>query len=74
MAHLIRLAVTVGLGVALWKLWVGFNLDPVTFAGLERQLRGTWLWDLRYPLVPAYAVLALWIAEKAAGPFRPKDP
>jgi hypothetical protein len=67
--HLIRLAVTVVLGVALWKLWVGFSLDPVKFAGLERQLRGTWLWDLRYPLVPLYAVLTLWIAERAAALF-----
>ncbi|MCR9071290.1 MAG: hypothetical protein NXI18_06180 [Alphaproteobacteria bacterium] len=71
MAHLIRLAVTVLVGVALWKLWVGFNVeildvDIVAFDGLRRQLRGTWLWDLRYPLIPVYAVLALWIAEQVA--------
>lgn len=66
MPHLVRLALTLLVGVALWKLWVGFSTDIVAFDGLQRQLQGTWLWDLRYPLSPAYAVLALWIAEKAA--------
>ena len=66
MAHAVRLVVTLALGVALWQLWVGFKFDPVSFSGLERQLRGTWLWDFRYPLIPVYAVAALWIAERLA--------
>lgn len=65
-SHMIRLAVTVLFGVALWQLWVGFTLGPIGFAGLAAQLGGTWLWDLRYPLIPAYAVFALWVAEKVA--------
>ncbi|MEQ8584600.1 MAG: hypothetical protein RLO01_05685 [Thalassobaculaceae bacterium] len=72
--HLISLSMTVLVGVALWKLWVGFDVeildvDIVAFAGLQRQLGGTWLWDLRYPLIPVYAVLALWIAETVAARF-----
>ncbi len=67
MAHVIRLGVTVLLGFVLWQLWVGFKLDLVSYAGLERELRGTWLWDLRYSLIPVYAVLTLWVAERLAG-------
>ena len=66
MPHLIRLVVTVGVGIVSWKLWAGFSTDIVAFDGLQRQLQGTWLWDLRYPLMPAYAVLVLWTAEKTA--------
>jgi|GEM_PF-857313 len=74
MGHLIRLAVTVVLGIALWQLWVGFKLDPIQFAGLERQLRGTWLWDLRYPAIPLYAVFTLWVAERLAALVPAKTP
>ncbi len=28
------------------------------------MLGGTWLWDLRWPLLPVYVVAVLWLAER----------
>lgn len=62
--HLLALAVTVLLGAVLYYAWVGFKTDLFGYAGLARELRGTWLWDLRYAAIPLYTVAALWLAEK----------
>lgn len=69
MRHLAALLATTVLGVVLWFAWEGFRIDGLRYGGLARELRGTWMWDLRYALVPAYAVAALWVAEKIAGWF-----
>lgn len=62
--HLLALAATVLLGVVLYYAWVGFKTDVLAYAGLARELRGTWLWDLRYIAIPLYVVVALGLAEK----------
>lgn len=67
--HMFALAITVLLGVVLYYAWVGFKTDLIGYAGLARELRGTWLWDLRHAAIPLYAVAALWVAEKLGTVF-----
>ncbi|EDP63071.1 hypothetical protein BAL199_29877 [alpha proteobacterium BAL199] len=64
--RLLALALTAALGGALYVGWTGFRLGPVEWDGAWTVLGGTWLWDLRYPLVPVYAAGTLWLAERVA--------
>lgn len=65
MKHMISLAFTILVGAVSWFAWTGFGLGPsVKWDGLPSLLRGSWAWDFRYALIPVYAVLMLWIAEK----------
>ncbi len=66
MSRLLGLAVTVALAAALYLGWVGFRLGPVEWNGAWTLIGGTWLWDLRWPLLPAYVVAVLWAAERVA--------
>jgi hypothetical protein len=61
------LAVTALLGWALYAGWTGFALGPVAWPGAAAVIGDTWLWDLRWPLLPAYVATMLWVAERAAG-------
>ena len=58
------LTVAALLGLALYAGWSGFALGRVEWPGAEAVIGGTWLWDLRWPLLPAYVVAALWLAER----------
>ncbi|NQW08979.1 MAG: hypothetical protein HQ481_03725 [Alphaproteobacteria bacterium] len=70
MRHLLALAITVLLGAALYVAWAGVMTDQLTYTGLARELRGTWLWDLRYVAIPLYVVVALGLAEKLGSVFK----
>lgn len=65
--HAAGLAVAGLLGWALYAGWTGFAIGPVSWPGAEAVIGGTWLWDLRWPLLPAYAAAGLWLAERVAG-------
>jgi hypothetical protein len=52
------------LGAALYFAWTGFQVGPIGWRGAGAVLGGTWLWDLRWPLLPAYVVAVLWLAER----------
>lgn len=65
----LALAVTTVLCGALYAGWAGFRLGSVEWNGAWAVLGGTWLWDLRYPLIPAYVVGVLWLAERVAARF-----
>ena len=58
------LAATVLFSGALYAGWSGFAVGPLEWPGAEAVIGGTWLWDLRWPLLPAYVVAALWAAER----------
>lgn len=66
MSRVLALAVVTALAAALYLGWAGFRTGPLEWAGVQAVLGGTWLWDLRWPLLPAYVVAVLWVAEKVA--------
>jgi len=66
MRHASYLIVTGLVGFAFYLLWDGVQFGPLDWRGLPSLLRGTWAWDLRTPLLPVYAVAALWVAERLA--------
>lgn len=66
MARLAALTVTALLAAGLYLGWAGFRLGPLEWAGAAAVLGGTWLWDLRWPLLSAYVAAALWLAERLA--------
>lgn len=67
--HLLGLCVAALLAAALYFGWTGVALGPLQWPGAEAVIGGTWAWDLRWPLLPAYVAAALWAAERlgAAG-------
>lgn len=67
--RLLGLAVAVLLGAALYFAWIGVEFGPVRWDGVWAVLGDTWLWDLRYPLIPAYVVGVLGLAEKIGAGF-----
>lgn len=69
MRAVIGLAAAAALAAGLYAGWAGFRLGPVAWGGAAAVLGGTWLADLRWPLLPAYVVAALWIAERLAARF-----
>lgn len=69
MRRVLGLAIAGVLAAGLYAGWTGFRLGPVEWQGAWAVLGGTWLWDLRWPLLPAYVAGALWAAERVAGRF-----
>jgi xanthine/uracil permease len=73
MRHLTALLVTMVCGAVAWFGWTGVEIAAIgKWDGLPNLLRGTWVWDLRYALIPAYAVTVLWICERAGAVLAPK--
>lgn len=70
MNRFLALAITGALGAALYVGWEGFRVGPVEWPGAWAVIGDTWLWDLRYPLIPVYAVGMLWQAERLWTRFR----
>lgn len=66
MRRALGLAVAAALAAALYAGWAGFRIGPLEWAGAGAVIGGTWLWDLRWPLLPAYVVAVLWAAERLA--------
>jgi hypothetical protein len=64
------LAATVALGATLYAGWTGFQIGPLAWRGVAAVIGGTWLWDLRWPLLPAYVVAVLWLAERVGAMMR----
>ena len=60
------LAATAALAFTLYLGWTGFRLGPIEWNGVWALIGGTWLWDLRWPLLPGYVVLVLGVAEWVA--------
>ena len=60
------IAVTLARAAAMYGGWAGFRLGPVEWDGISALIGGTWLWDLRWPLLPAYVAALLWAAERVA--------
>ena len=71
MNRILALGLTAALGAALYFGWEGFRLGPLAWDGAWTVIGGTWLWDLRHPLIPAYVVGMLWLAERLRGLFGP---
>lgn len=67
MRRSLALAATAALAAALYVAWTGFQAGPISWRGAGAVIGGTWLWDLRWPLLPAYVVAALWLAERVGG-------
>ena len=75
MRHIVFLAATALVAVVMWYAWTGFRIDGlVHWKGLPSLLRGTWAFDLRYPLIPVYAVFGLWVVERLTGLIRGTKP
>ena len=66
MSRVAGIAVTLALAAGMYCGWAGFRLGPVEWAGISALIGGTWLWDLRWPLLPAYVAALLWAAERVA--------
>ena len=64
MRRVLALVATAVLAAALYFAWTGFQVGPLAWRGAGAVLGGTWLWDLRWPLLPAYVVAVLWLAER----------
>ncbi len=73
MRHQVALAVTLVCGALAWFGLTGVELPALgTWEGLPSLLRGTWAWDLRTALIPAYAVAVLWVCERVGAALGPK--
>ena len=73
MRHLTALAMTLICGAVAWFGWTGVELPIMgTWDGLPSLFSGTWAWDLRTAMIPAYAVAVLWIFERIGAALGPK--
>jgi hypothetical protein len=73
MRHLTALLVTMVCGGLAWFGWTGVEVPLLgKWDGLPSLLGGTWAWDLRYALIPAYAAGMLWICERIGAVLAPK--
>ena len=66
MRRALGLAAAAALAAALYAGWAGFRIGPLAWDGVGAVIGGTWLWDLRWPLLPGYVAAVLWLAEMAA--------
>ncbi len=66
MSRVARLAATAVLAAVLYAGWAGLRLGPVQWGGATAVIGGTWLWDLRWALLPGYVVAVLWAVERIA--------
>lgn len=73
MTRVAGLLAAAALAAAMVAGWSGIVLGPLEWSGAWAVLGDTWLWDLRWPMLPACAVAVLWAAERIAawsGPGR----
>ena len=61
LGRVVSLLFAIGVAAGLWYLW-----PPVT-----TLLKGTWLHDLRIPIIAVYVVLGLWLAERVWALIKP---
>lgn len=66
MNRVAAIAATLALAAGMYCGWFGLRLGTVEWSGVAALIGGTWLWDLRWPLLPAYVVAALWGVERIA--------